>query len=62
MIEQKIEVELGDRPIIGQRYASVRIGGKVVFSELVYDNEKAPAEHNIMQLFAGRLRRLLEDE
>lgn len=45
----------------GWRWASVMAGEHTLFRECVNDNEVATAEQNVMMLFSGRLRELLED-
>ncbi len=61
MIDLAVQVELGESFVEGERVADVLIGGVSVFSKLVYDNEKTPAETNIVLMFTHRLRRLLEE-
>ena len=59
-MELELQIELGNKTQ-NARYASITLGGVTVFSELVYDNEIASAEENVLKLFASRLRRLLEE-
>jgi hypothetical protein len=57
----ELTVELGQEVVPGQRFASVKLDGLTLFSEVVYDTREVPAERNILLLFSSRLRRLLED-
>jgi len=57
-----ITVELGDSFVPNQRWASIKLGDVAIFTELVYDTSEHPATKNIVNLFAHRLRCLIEDD
>lgn len=59
--ELKLEIELGSIPREFQRWATVKLSGMPIFTELVYDTPETPAEHNIKLVFGEKLKKLLED-
>lgn len=61
-VRVELTLERGITPTEGQCWMYVKLGTHTLFSELVYDNDIAPGESNIMHLFCDRLKRVLEDE
>ena len=57
-----ITVELGNSFVPNQRWATIKLGDVAIFTELVCDTSEHPATENIVNLFAHRLRRLIEDD
>jgi len=57
-----LTLDIDRRQIYAERqaWAQIKLDGTIIFEALVYDNPENPAEQNIVNLFAHRLREALE--